>query len=68
MDGVVIEILERVGIPALTAIGGWFASVWRNKQRKENYIRQSQNDTFLMFFRTKCNKKTQKLSFVNIFL
>lgn len=41
MDGVVIEVLERVGIPALTAIGGWFASVWRNKQRKENDILQN---------------------------
>ena len=41
MDGVVIEVLEQVGIPALTAIGGWFASVWRNKQRKENDILQN---------------------------
>lgn len=41
MDGVVIDILERIGIPALTAIGGWFASVWRSKQRKENDILQN---------------------------
>jgi hypothetical protein len=41
MDGVVIEVLERFGIPALTAIGGWFASVWRNKQKKENDILQN---------------------------
>ena len=31
----VIELLKDVGIPALTAAGGWFASVWRSKQKKE---------------------------------
>lgn len=25
-------------LPALTAVGGWFASVWRNKQKKEGDI------------------------------
>lgn len=34
MEGV-IEILTGVGVPILTAIGGWFASVWRTKQKKE---------------------------------
>ena len=31
----VISILKDIGIPILTAVGGWFASVWRNKQKKE---------------------------------
>lgn len=38
MDSVVIELLERVGIPTLTLIGGWFAHVFRSKQRKEQDI------------------------------
>lgn len=36
MEGSVItELLQNVGVPVLTAVGGWFASVWRNKQKKE---------------------------------
>lgn len=33
-----VEILSTIGVPILTAIGGWFASVWRNKQKKESDI------------------------------
>lgn len=29
------EILSNVGVPILTAVSGWFAAVWRNKQKKE---------------------------------
>ena len=38
MDTVVIELLERVGIPILTLLGGWFAHVFRSKQKKEQDI------------------------------
>ena len=38
METAIIEIIERVGLPILTAVGGWFASVWRNKQKKEGDI------------------------------
>lgn len=31
----VITILERVGIPVLTLLGGWFGHLWRTKQKKE---------------------------------
>ena len=31
----VITILERVGIPILTLLGGWFGHLWRTKQKKE---------------------------------
>lgn len=41
MDGAVIEILERVGIPILTLFGGWFAHVFRSKQKKEQDILQN---------------------------
>lgn len=30
-----LEILKDVGIPILTLIGGWFAHLWRTKQKKE---------------------------------
>ena len=41
MDGTVIEVLERVGIPILTLFGGWFAHVFRSKQKKEQDILQN---------------------------
>ncbi len=37
-SSVIIEILKDIGLPIVTAIGGWFASVWRNKQKKEGDI------------------------------
>jgi len=37
-DSVYIEILRDVGIPILTLIGGWFAHLFRTKQKKENDI------------------------------
>lgn len=30
-----LEILRDVGIPALTLVGGWFAHMFRTKQKKE---------------------------------
>ena len=36
MEGpVLVDILRDVALPAGTAIIGWFASVWRSKQKKE---------------------------------
>jgi len=32
------EIAERVGIPLITLIGGWFAHMFRSKQKKEQDI------------------------------
>lgn len=32
---IVIEVLQNVGIPILTLIGGWFAHMFRTKQKKE---------------------------------
>lgn len=31
----VIDVVERVGLPILTLIGGWFAHLFRSKQKKE---------------------------------
>lgn len=31
----VVTILEKIGIPILTLIGGWFAHLFRSKQKKE---------------------------------
>ena len=33
-----IEILRDIGIPILTLIGGWFAHLFRSKQKKEQDI------------------------------
>ena len=41
METIVVEILERVGIPALTLVGGWFAHMFRTKQKKEQDILQN---------------------------
>jgi len=32
------ELLSTVGVPIVTAVGGWFASVWRTKQKKEKDV------------------------------
>jgi septal ring factor EnvC (AmiA/AmiB activator) len=32
---ILLEILRDVGIPALTLVGGWFAHMFRTKQKKE---------------------------------
>lgn len=34
----VLALLKDVGIPLLTLIGGWFAHLFRTKQKKENDI------------------------------
>ena len=31
----VIDVVERIGLPILTLIGGWFAHLFRSKQKKE---------------------------------
>lgn len=41
MDAIVVEILERVGVPILTLFGGWFAHLFRTKQKKEQDILQN---------------------------
>lgn len=33
-----LEVLKDVGLPAFTAVAGWFASVWRTKQKKEKDV------------------------------
>lgn len=35
---IVLEILKDVGIPTLTLIGGWFAHLFRSRQKKEGDI------------------------------
>lgn len=35
MDSIVVEILRDVALPAVTAVAGWFASVWRTRQKKD---------------------------------
>ena len=32
------DILTNVGVPIATAVCGWFASVWRTKQKKEKDV------------------------------
>ena len=32
------SIITEVGLPIFTAVAGWFASVWRTKQKKEQDI------------------------------
>lgn len=38
MDSSVFEIVERVFLPILTLIGGWFAHLIRSRQKKESDI------------------------------
>lgn len=33
-----IEIMEKVGLPVLTLIGGWFLHLWRSRQKKQQDI------------------------------
>lgn len=35
MDGTAVDLIKDVGIPILTLIGGWFAHLFRSKQKKE---------------------------------
>lgn len=41
MDTIVIDIAERVLLPILTLVGGWFAHLFRSKQKKEADILQN---------------------------
>lgn len=34
----ILDLLRDVALPAVTAILGWFASVWRSKQKKEKDV------------------------------
>lgn len=38
MDAIVLDALERVFIPLVTLAGGWFAHLFRTKQKKEKDI------------------------------
>ena len=38
MDASYLDIAREVLLPILTAVGGWFASIWRSKQKKEKDI------------------------------
>ena len=39
MEGTtIVDVLQNVGLPILTAVGGWFASIWRTKQKKEKDV------------------------------
>lgn len=33
-----IEVLQNVGLPIVTAVGGWYVSIWRSKQKKERDV------------------------------
>lgn len=35
MDSSVVEVLKDIILPAFTAVVGWFASIWRSRQKKE---------------------------------
>lgn len=35
MEPLVLDIMERVGLPVLTLLGGWFGHKFRTKQKKE---------------------------------
>lgn len=41
MDTIVIDMAERVLLPILTLAGGWFAHLFRSKQKKEADILQN---------------------------
>lgn len=34
----IIEIAEKIGLPALTLFMGWFGNAWRTKQKKEQDV------------------------------
>lgn len=38
MDTVIVDMAERVLLPILTLVGGWFAHLFRSKQKKEQDI------------------------------
>ena len=43
MEGssLILDLMRDVALPVITAIGGWFASVWRSKQKKEADVLQN---------------------------
>lgn len=38
MDSSVVEVLKDIILPAFTAVVGWFASIWRSRQKKETDV------------------------------
>ena len=40
MEGgsIIVDIMRDVALPIVTAIIGWFASIWRSKQKKEKDV------------------------------
>ena len=43
-----VEILRDVGVPILTLIGGWFAHMFRTKQKKESDILENMKQILTM--------------------
>lgn len=43
MEGspIILDVLRDVALPAVTAVLGWFASIWRTKQKKEADVLQN---------------------------
>lgn len=43
MEGspIILDVLRDVALPAVTAVLGWFASIWRSKQKKEADVLQN---------------------------
>lgn len=41
MDTIVLDLAERVLVPILTLVGGWFAHLFRSRQKKEADILQN---------------------------
>ena len=44
----ILDILERVGLPLLTLVGGWFGGVFRTKQKKEGDILENMKQILTM--------------------
>lgn len=66
MDGF-FDVFREILIPAFTGVAGWFASVWRTKQRKEADILDNMKQILEMQKeyiqeQDKENKKTRELN------
>ena len=59
MDGIVVDILERVGVPLITLAGGWFGHVIRTKQKKEQELNTNTEEALQYGF-SKGTAKSQK--------
>lgn len=45
---IIIELLERIGLPILTLLGGWFGHMFRTKQKKEGDILENMKQILTM--------------------